>query len=96
MTSDTVKQEKDITDLLPSNLVSEMEINITEEKKEIDSFSNEEEIDVIILFYILNRNLLLMLNQIKKKLKILKSQLNKNKDFFLIQIHKCIINIKNI
>ena len=37
-----------------------MEINITEEKKEIDSFSNEEEIDVIILFYILNRNLLLM------------------------------------
>jgi hypothetical protein len=60
MTSDTVKQEKDITDLLPSNLVSEMEINITEEKKEIDSFSNEEEIDVIILFYILNRNLLLM------------------------------------
>ena len=60
MTSDTVKQEKDITDLLPSNLVSEMEINITEEKKEIDSFSNEEEIDVIILFYILNRNLLLI------------------------------------
>ncbi len=60
MTSDTVKQEKDITDLLPSNLFSEMEINITEEKKEIDSFSNEEEIDVIILFYLLNRNLLLM------------------------------------
>ncbi len=60
MTSDTVKQEKYITDLLPSNLVSEMEINITEEKKEIDSFSNEEEIDVIILFYLLNRNLLLM------------------------------------
>jgi len=96
MTSDTVKQEKDITDLLPSNLVSEMEINITEEKKEIDSFSNEEEIDVIILFYILNRNLLLMLNQIKKKLKILKSQLNKNKDFFLIQILKCTIITKNM
>ena len=60
MSSKIETQEKDITDLLPSNLVSEMEINITEEKKEIDSFSNEEEIDVIILFYILNRNLLLM------------------------------------
>ena len=43
MTSDTVKQEKDITDLLPSNLVSEMEINISNEQKEIESYSNEEE-----------------------------------------------------
>ena len=42
MSSKIETQEKDITDLLPSNLVSEMEINISNEQKEIESYSNEE------------------------------------------------------
>ena len=58
-----MKQEKDITDLLPSNLVSEMEINISNEQKEIESYNNEEEeyIDVnSYLFIVLNRNFLII------------------------------------
>jgi len=63
MSSKIEKQEKDITDLLPSNLVSEMEINISNEQKEIESYSNEEEeyIDVnSYLFIVLNRNFLII------------------------------------
>jgi len=43
MTTNLLYQEKDITELLPSNLVSEMEINISEDKKEIESNKNEDE-----------------------------------------------------
>ena len=63
MSSKIEKQEKDITDLLPSNLVSEMEINISNEQKEIESYSNEKEeyIDVnSYLFIVLNRNFLII------------------------------------
>ena len=63
MSSKIETQEKDITDLLPSNLVSEMEINISNEQKEIESYSNEEEecIDVnSYLFIVLNRNFLII------------------------------------
>ena len=63
MSSKIETQEKDITDLLPSNLVSEMEINISNEQKEIESYSNEKEeyIDVnSYLFIVLNRNFLII------------------------------------
>ncbi len=43
MTTNLIYQEKDITELLPSNLVSEMEINFSEDKKEMESNSKEDE-----------------------------------------------------